>query len=316
MMSNELNGKFTADGNNKILKIGAEVQWLVLRNSTQAAATNNGYGYEFHWSDEMGSGSFMEYHPAADNTKASTFITAGIDQMTTYNKAIGGAVVVASGTNATQPVYQTGDTSGVSDGSIVRILGSAQKNLHGMDFSVSDLTLNTEFKMAYALATAPGVVSGACTYKLVAANREVYDFIFPKKRTITNISQAASAVVTVSVEHGYSVGALVRINVPSYCGMLEMHGLVGTVTAVSAGTFTLDINSTAFTAFKFPVAATAEFIRAEAIPIGDTTTLGFEGSKDNDSFRGFVLAAGTTSPAGNVGDIIYWRAGTSAKVTG
>jgi len=179
--------------------------------------------------------------------------------------------------------------------------------------------LNTSFTLANDLATAPGITGqgggvGNFAYKIVAPNREVYDSIFPAKRVIANISRAASAVVTTLVDHGYSVGQKVRINVPATSGMVQMNGLEGKITAVTAGTFTVDINSTAFTAFNFPIYSIPNFTPASVIPNGDTLTLGFDGSTRNTAIRGFVLTAGTTSPAGNNGDVIYWVAEKAADV--
>jgi hypothetical protein len=80
-------------------------------------------------------------------------------------------------------------------------------------------------------------------------------------------------------------------------------------------TFTVDINSTAFTAFTFPEYDVPEFTPAMVVPNGDTLTLGFDGSTRNLAFKGFVLAAGTILPAGNNGDVIHWTATKAASVT-
>jgi len=314
-MNTKLKGTFLADGNNKVLQLDVEVQALKIYNATQAAATNNGYGYQYEWTSDMGTGSKKSYHPAGDNTTAVTHITTGINQVDTFNYTIGPSVAVTAGSNATAPSYTTASTAGMSDGTIVRLVGTNQKNLHGIPFTVGSVVLNTSFDMANALATAPGIVAGASGhYKIIAPNREVYDIIFPNKRVVVKITQATSAVVTVSVDHGYSVGQKVRINVPAACGMVEMNGKEGVITAVTDGTFTVNIDSSAFSAFKFPLASVDNFTPASVIPNGDTLTLGYDGATSNKSFRGFVLAAGTALPAGNTGDTIYWVAEKAADV--
>lgn len=64
---------------------------------------------------------------------------------------------------------------------------------------------------------------------------------------ITNISQAANAQVT-STSHGLSVGETAHIS--SVSGMTEINGLRGTVQSVpDANNFTLDINSSGFSAY-------------------------------------------------------------------
>lgn len=323
-MINTLYGSFTADGNNKVLELGVDVQWIRVINETQFLATNNGYGYDYYWIQGMGTTGYMTYHPAGDHTAANTVIATGFNQIDSSNYTIGASVAVTAGTNVTAPVYSTASTTGLSNGSIVRIHGTDQVNLHGMDFTVDNVVVNTSFALANTLATAPGIVAGAAGYyRIVAPNREVYDAAmaqnkvggyFPGKRRITNITQAASAIVSTSVDHGYSVGQYVRLNVPSYYGMVEMNGLTGKVTAITDGTFTVNIDSTAFTAFKFPIYTVPEFVDAYCIPIGDTLTSGFDGATRNTAFKGFVLNGGTTSPGGNANDVIRWMAGKLATV--
>jgi Pectate lyase superfamily protein/Ubiquitin-activating enzyme E1 FCCH domain len=72
--------------------------------------------------------------------------------------------------------------------------------------------------------------------------------------TITGITQAASAVVTintVAVQNPVSIGQLIAFS--SVNGMTQINGLKGTVTAIGgasgAWTFTVNINSSAFTAY-------------------------------------------------------------------
>lgn len=64
---------------------------------------------------------------------------------------------------------------------------------------------------------------------------------------ITGISQASQAVVTVA-SHNFAVGQIVVIN--GVVGMTEVNGLSFTVTAVTATTITINVNSTSFTAYS------------------------------------------------------------------
>jgi hypothetical protein len=312
-----LTGTFTSDGNDHVLETGVECQWIKVWNQTQADADTINEAYKFEWTSDMGTTSYMTYHPANDATAANGFATTGITQVDTFNYAIGAAVATTASSNAAAVEVLTGDTTGLSNGAIVRLSNTAQYNMHGMDFSIDTLVANTSFELANTLANAPGAVGGAGFYRLIAPNRAVYDIIFPAGRDIVEITSTNPAVVTTSVDHGYSVGQLMRIQVPSTGGMIEMNGLTGTITAVTAGTFTIDIDASAFSNFVFPVTdgvIVSEFSRAQAIPIGDTLTLGFDGATRNTSFRGFVLSAGALLPAGQNGDTIYWKAGKSASV--
>ncbi len=66
-------------------------------------------------------------------------------------------------------------------------------------------------------------------------------------KAITAISQAASAVITVGAGHGFTANMSVYIS--GVAGMTEINGLRGTITSVAATTITVNINSTAFTAY-------------------------------------------------------------------
>jgi hypothetical protein len=103
--------------------------------------------------------------------------------------------------------------------------------------------------------------------------------------------------------------------------MTEMDNLIGNITAVSTAnnTITVDINSSAFTAFSFPLTAGVPFTFAEVIPVGETANGTFANSLDdatnNVSIIGMKLAAGVDSPAGSSSDVVYWRAGKSFSVS-
>ncbi len=88
---------------------------------------------------------------------------------------------------------------------------------------------------------------------------------------ITAISQAASAVVTVSTVSGanpFFVGQVVGFS--GIVGMTQMNGLTGVVTAIGgasgAWTITVNINSTAFTAYSSGGVATKGMVSGLITP--------------------------------------------------
>jgi len=314
-----IQGSFTADGNAKNIVLPAGVDWMRVVNLTEADAANNGHGFEFYWQRGMTDGrGLLYYHPAADQTVAVDQIAAGggFFLVDTSNTAPSAAVAVTGTTNATQPVVATGSTAGLSDGDIVRLSSvTAAQTLGGWDFSIDTLVANTSFRMAYAMANAPGAAGTAGFWRRIP-----YDPIFyPRWRYIVNISQAANAVITTSVPHGYTVGQKIRVNLAddSY-SMTEINGLEATVTAVTASTITTNINSTAFTAFTFPLPASYPATFATVVPVGMDTGTALLGAVDlladavtNTSYVGMRLVAGTVNPAGSNNDEIYWIAGKS-----
>lgn len=66
-------------------------------------------------------------------------------------------------------------------------------------------------------------------------------------KSITGITQAASAVVTVGSSHGFATND--RVYISGVTGMTQINGRVGTVTATAASTITLNIASTSFSAY-------------------------------------------------------------------
>ena len=312
-------GNFTADGNAKTLKIRSEVNWIKIVNYTETAAANNGHGVEYYWQKGMLRNTIMKYRPAANQTLASIGLAASIDVIDSSNFALGARTVVTAGTNVVDPEYLTANTAGLLDGGIVRLDSTNHNNLNSLDFSVDTVVANTSFELANTLATAPGRVAGAAGYyRVIAPNIEIYTLFAPSKRVISDISVAASAVVTTLVDHGYSLGDRVKFNIEAGYGMLEMDGLVGNITAVTDGTFTVDINSAAFTAFTFPVYTAVPYVQSMVVPIGKnpaynegmSVTPGFV----NQGFIGVVLQGGTAFPAGSNGDVIYWTAGSSERI--
>jgi len=313
-------GSFTSDGSAKTLKVRSGIDWIKVVNFTQSAATNNGYGFEYFWQYGMGTTSVMKYHPAGDHTVAVNTSANSLQVIDTSNYALGANVAVTGGTNVTQPVYSTASTSGMSDGSIVRINSTNHDNINGLDFSVDTVVSNTSFRLANTLATAPGRIAGANGYyRVVAPNIEIYRMFTPTNRNISNITQATSAVVTTLVDHGYAVGQRVKFHIPDDNGMVQLDGVTANITAVTDSTFTVDVDTSAFTAFVFPTYLLSPFTPASVVPIGDNPGysgyMTAPGKFDNQSYVGVVLNAGTTAPAGNNNDVIYWCAGKSETIT-
>lgn len=215
------------------------------------------------------------------------------------NQTPSAAVAITGITNAAPPVVSTASTAGLSDGDIVRVYGTTgQLNIAGMDFTIDNLIANTSFELIYMVA--PGAVGTAGFWRRIPFDARFY----PRRRFITSISQAASAVIVMSVTHGFTVGQEVRIIVPDVFGMVEMDGLLGTITAINTTTnsITVDINSTGFTAFAFPTSAIAAggITFAQVVPVGEAAINSvsqpygnlLDDATDNVSFTGIQI--GTT----------------------
>ena len=83
-------------------------------------------------------------------------------------------------------------------------------------------------------------------------------------------------------------------------------------------TFTVDIDSSGFTAFNFPLPAVAPYTPASVTVVGDEHGSSVDqlavGKMNNQAYIGVVLQPGAALPAGENGDVIKWRAGRSFSI--
>lgn len=226
----------------------------------------------------------------AANANGFTFVA---DSAST---ALGAALAVTSATNATPIAVTLASTAGLNNGDVVRYYDAAgQLNVAGYDFTIDTVVTNTSFNLSYSVA--PG---GAGTGGFV--RRVPFDpRFYPVNRLITSISQAASAVIVLSVTHKFTVGQEVRIIVPAAYGMIEMNNQLATITAINTTTnsITVNVDSTNFTAFAFPSSATAALgvNFAQVVPVGEaainSSSQAFGNLLDdatrNTSFNGVII---------------------------
>lgn len=168
------------------------------------------------------------------------------------------AALTSTGISQANPaVVSLASTAGLSAGATVRVTNATgMLQISGWEFTLGTVTANTSAQLAFLNSS--GFAAGAS-----AASIQLIPFparFSPAIRRITNITQAGSAVITLSVTHQYAVGDEVTIYCPSAFGMSQINGLSGVVTAsdpVTNNTITVNINSTGFSAFAFPSSAVA-----------------------------------------------------------
>lgn len=226
----------------------------------------------------------------AANGGGFTFVTDSA------SSSLGASLTVTSTTNAAPPVVSLASTAGLSNGDVVRYVNSTgQLNISGMDFTINTLVANTSLNLQFMVAPGGAGTGGA-------VRRVPFDpRFYPPYRYITAISLATSAVITLSVTHLYTVGQQVRIIVPTVFGMTQMNNLLATITAISTtnNTITVNIDSSAFTAFAFPTSAVAALGVSFAIvvPVGEAAVNSvaqpfgnlLDDATVNTSFNGVII---------------------------
>ncbi len=283
-------------GSAKVIAIPSGVDWIKVYNYTKAGAaglnsvyfggTANAFaGFEFYWQRGMAAGTGMVKYKANTTSVVNqdTMVSGGF---TLYDPSgqtqgalplLGNPVATTASTNATQPVVSTASTAGLTVGSVVRMSNTAQTDVNGIDMVVSAVVANTSFTLlatSNALATAPGAIGGAGFYRIVNAN----PLFYPRRRVITKITQATNAVVSTSLAHGLTPGQEVRFNIPAQSGMIQLNPTpfnnympAVVVTVIDDYSFTINIDTTAYTAFTYPTIAQQPSNFPQVIPFGEDT---------------------------------------------
>ena len=314
-------GRFTSLGAAVNIPLRSGVDWMRVYNITQMTTPVGTRGIEYYWQAGFPQGAMMQSaYNAGATANLSTYSTSGGFTYVDSSMNVYGLLktTITAISTAAVPVVAA-VANGVLEGQVVRlsnVVGAPQ--LGGMDFTVSIAGQDADhFLLAYMAQLS---VAGTTADWMLINYDPIY---YPRRRFITKISQATSAVVTMSVTHGYKVGQLVRMIVPAIYGMIQMNGLQVTITAVDLvnNTITINVDSSAFSAFAFPTAAqlsaAGAFTQAQVVPMGEDTADALSQGVDiltdatlNTAFIGMQLAAGVNSPAGSASDVIYWQAGT------
>lgn len=321
-------GSFTSTGANVTLAIRSDVDWIQVYNYTQfAAGTGSAQVVWSYWQRGMAAGTGLAYTKTASTLAAiPAALTGGagftlIDSSASLPGPLNATITAIS--NASIPVVTNTGTNGLVAGNVVKLINVAgAQQLGGYDFTVGYNTLSTTtFSLDYMAQIVAGTTG---SWRLIPYS----PLFYPSRRRITKITKASSAVITMSVTHGYTVGQAVRIVVPAAFGMVEINNLVGNITAINTNTssgnsITVDIDSTSFTTFAFPLSSTVAFTPAEVIPVGEDTALAnslavnvLGDSTINTGYIGIILNGGAGSPAGANADVVYWVAGKSFSNNG
>lgn len=311
-------GRFTSDGTAKTIEVRSDIDWMRVYNWTKTAAGGAGTGVEYLWMRGMSTDTGIEYQKLAADESMSpvTLSSGGFTLVDTSSSSLGAinSTVTAVSTAAT-PVVSATSTAGLVNGDIVRMVNvTSAQQLGGIDFTIGSVVANTSFTLAHMAQLALAGTTGS--FYPVEYEPQYY----PRHRYISAITQAASAVVTLTVTHGYTAGQVVRFVVPSGYGMTQIDNLTGTITAIDTtnNTITVDIDSQAFTAFAFPANAAVPFSPAMVVPVGEAVNSSYlnllDDATENQGYIGMILAAGNDSPAGSNNDVIYWQAGRAFNV--
>jgi len=222
-------------------------------------------------------------------------------------------------TNASPAVVT--HTQTYSEGDILQFYGTTgMLQIAGMNFQISSVSGSGYTLTGLRAAT---LAAGTAGYTRRISK---YLAVDPQYLYVTEITKATSAVVRTSVDPTayYVVGMKIHFSIPYSFGMTEMDQLTGTITAMNATnyTMTVDIDSTAFSTFAFPLTTSSPTatLFATVAPAGASTrrdpntfvetgyNFQYQAFKSGQFTPYMYLAGGAQSPAGAASDIINWQA--------
>ncbi len=314
-------GRFTSTGVAQILNIRSDVDWMTVYNFTEATTVTGSHGVSYYWQRGLAANNgFVDIRNAGgtaiDRRTSANLAVPGFTLIDTSDQTPGALVAVTSVSGANPPVVTVASTATLNTGDVVRMIditGAAQ--LGGIDFTITVIN-GTTFSLTYMAQIAAGTTG---FYRKIN-----YDpFFYPRRRIITAITRGVTTAIKMAVTTTFTVGQSVFFNIPASAGTVELNNQYGTILAINTATNTLTVNidSSTYTAFVFPLTADVPFTPAQVVPGGEDTAealaLGVDilgDATENRAFIGMKLGAGITSPAGSNNDVVYWVAGKSFNV--
>lgn len=341
-----LTSTFTSNGVSQLINIPGDTVKLEVFDESQFSSGTpaNTYMINAYWFRDMANGSaFVCDRTVSANTIALTTMigTGGFTFVDPTGSQLQAPLTGSAVSKAAPAGVTSTNTGTLQNGDVVRVYGTTgMLQIAGYNFTVSNVSSNASFKLAYLDSTTFANAATAITYQKFNYPPAYY----PIRQNIVNVeSVGVNSIITLAVDHGYTVGQAVRIYVPTAFGsgtnpfatggpigtnstiqQIVTATIIATGTADASGftnTITVNINSSGFT-FAFPTSAiavggvTPPFVE----PVGEaaTTVAGSVNPQNllddrtrNVSAYQMMLGA---SVVGQSGDTIRWIATRAASV--
>lgn len=275
-MKKEINSylTFQTSGTKQRINIPGIVKEVKMLNLS--TLTGNTTSYEFLWMNGIDFGNAIETKKdgASGNALSSQLGARPLWVRTLRGEMRSALFNYNIYSAAKQPVITTpvGIVRDLIDGDVVRL--SSQNNataLCGIDFEIDKVnnSANT-FRIAEPLSQSVGAAAGPGKYERVYVN----SWFYPSDRYIVNITRGKTTNLHLSVGCKYKKGQELKVYTSNRNKMLEINGKTGTVLDISSDkrTVSLDIDSSGFMQFEFPVDnAPVSYTPAYVVPAGTDT---------------------------------------------
>jgi len=326
-------GSFASTGVPVNIPVPSSIDYFKTYNLTQMAAGGAGQGVMYEWfgNPSFAANSALQWAKTASTNALvpSIVTTGGFNYITSFPQPQ--AAYVGTGITKATPAVTSGFTSlPYNNGDNVVLSGTTgMEILGGATFTISSVSSTGFTLLGLPAATFAAAATAVTARRVSPALPMLPEFLY-----VSAITQAAQAVVTVTQDptNTIYVGQKLVFQIPASFGMVQLNtsnstgtqDLPAIVTAVNYGAyqFTINVNTTGFTAFAWPASTgsptTAAF--ATVAPEGSSTTYSpllqtYTGYNfDKMAFRSSLflpylnLQAGANSPAGVNSDTIVWQA--------
>lgn len=314
-----LRGRFTSDGTSAFVNLPWLPNRFELVNITQFGSTAGATPVmTAEWRQGMSNGAVitgLKTNGAATIQIPTMNTTDGITLVNGNDLSPGPEL---TGTSITQanPAVVTINSHGLSQFDNIRIYNSTgMLQVAGVEFTVTNVLGANTFEIGFDTS---GFAAAATALN---ARKIPLKRFFPEVYTLATMSQATQGVFSVTTNaldanvQAFTVGQVVSFRVPSAFGMVELDGLQGEIVSIAAATglHTVDIDTSAFTAFSYPTSATA----AAGVTFPQVVPVGKDGAPIVPDFpttgdvltnqSNFQVQMGTNA-IGGANDVMEWIA--------
>ncbi len=326
-------GSFTSAGVGVKIPMPSSADYVKTTNITQMATTAGGnkcvaaewFGPKFGVGASAANDGLRWRKNSSHSINIDAFSTSTATGGFTYVTQI--PVIEAQSANAITAITNASpavvsQTNTYSEGDILQFYSTTgMLQIAGMNFQISTVSGSTYTLIGLRAAGFAAAATAGYTRRISKMLAVEPQFLY-----VTEITQATQAVVRTSVDptEYYVVGMKVHFSVPYSFGMYQMNQLTGTIVAMSSAnyTMTVDIDSSAFSAFAFPAssASPTATLFATVAPAGASTKFDpitevqtgydfqFQPFRTGQFTPYLYLSGGALSPAGAAADVIDWMA--------
>lgn len=231
-------------------------------------------------------------------------------------------------TNANPAVASVTNTYANGD-QVVIYNAVGMQQISGMTFTISSVS-GSQFSLVGLNAS--GFGAGATSFMVRRVAQSPVGLttpVAPSFLYVTAVTQAAGAQVTTSQQHGLVVGQKIEFTVPGSFGMVQLNNYyqaqskpVIVASVVDTYNFTINVDTTNYTAFAFPASSGSPTTQlfATVAPAGQAATFnpitnvttGYNFTtvpfRTNVFVPYMIVSAGANSPGGSASDVIVWQA--------